>query len=190
MTREEAHEDLTQAVFGWIKAALSLEDRRVLPSDDNTVEREKPYLVVRLSDDDTVIGKSERYNVKVSNVWRPVVRKMVRGTVSIQGFGPKTRGWLAGLEDSLNIPATLQYLDDNALTIMPITPVQNLTADGNQASMEARFSRDFDLTFIHIYRDDNNEVVPAQVFTLASEFNKGEDDADPLPVDITESLTP
>lgn len=134
-----------QGARTWFKTALSLNDSEIILGDGDGPRPSLPYLSVReLSDVD--IGDPEDIGgIDGDDEATLKHRQPRRATLSVQGHGSDTHGWLIEARLKLRDPAVKAALE-TAYTSIIAGPVQNLSLVRDNA-IEPRFGMDVEVAY-------------------------------------------
>jgi len=104
-----------------------------------------------------------------------------RSTVSLQGFGAATAGWLERMVLRLGSPDVRELLDAAGLSVRPLGGLTNLALILDTAS-EPRYARDVEVSYA--LRGDPWFEVPAALASAAVLLEDREGDPDPYEIEI------
>lgn len=108
-----------------------------------------------------------------------------RATVSLQGFGAETAGWLERAVLRLRAPHVRALLDAAGLTVIAPGSITNLALILDTAS-EPRYARDVEVSYA--LRSDPWFEVPAALVSAAVLLEDRQEDPDPYEIEITAEL--
>lgn len=161
MTRAQ----LEDAVRAWLVAGgaaggIPSADSAVVIGDTDTVRVPLPYLLVRCSDFDQVVGEDEDLVDDADPpTWR--ARGQRRAVVSIDAFGVTAEGWLRRAVAMLRAPSLLEQLGDAGIAIRTVGPAVNLSALLDDRT-QVRVQRDVEVDYQQVASDEVEEVVPLE----------------------------
>lgn len=183
-------ETILQAARDWFKIALApdVTDANAIVRDDGGPRPALPYLTFKVILADLAIGTDETVREIDGTSGNPTVRaKGIRsGTLSVQGFGSDSVGWLEVATLRLIRPSVKAVLDAAGLTIITIGGVTDLSALIDN-EFEDRFLREFQLSYAVVDTDaeELTELLTAEVGLILEDR---EDDPDPFTTDIIVTL--
>lgn len=177
-------ETILQTVRAWFKTALSLTDAQIIPADDKGPRPPLPYLTVKVTTADIAVGFDEQVRELNPATDVPTVRGRGHrsGTVSVQGYGSITSGWLEVATLRLQRDTIQRLLCDAGITVIPPGGgVSDLSALVD-TEIEPRYLREFEIGYSVIDTDAEDLIEAARVeydVTLEDQEN------DPDPLNIT-----
>lgn len=126
-------------------SGTALTDYQVIPADDAGPRPDLPYLTVRVSD---VVqeGEADVIQGEDGDDWTARTRTWHRALCSVNAFGAEAADWLREFLIKLQLPATVEYTEDESIAIRPMGAMRNLTALLD-TGMEPRHQQDLDLAF-------------------------------------------
>ena len=178
-------ETILQAVRSWFKSSLGLTDLQIIPADDKGPRPPIPYLTVKVIVADIAVGVDEEVREFTVGTEIPTVRaRGIRsGTVSVQGFGSDSAGWLEVGALRLKYETIQRALTDAGLTVINrpggVTDVSPLIDN----EIEPRFLREFEISY-SVIDTDAEELVEATRVEYEVTLEDQENDPDPLTVSI------
>lgn len=153
-----------------------LTELQVIPANDGGVRPTLPYLTINVSVIGAQVGQDEDLP-GTDGGGNPTMRHRGerRATVSVQGFGARTAGWLTSAVLRLRADAIKAIVDTAGLSINGWTPLQKVSGLVD-TSIEARFSQDFTVDYnITTAPEAQTEMVNVEVATtLESEHPSGD----------------
>ena len=143
-------EEVLQVVRGYVKAysvtGTARTDKQVVVADDKAPRPPKPYVTVKVMVFDTPDGFDEEIPYDLRGTPQQRQRGQRNGTVSIQGYGAETSGWLERLALQHMLPDGRATLETGKIFMEPLGGIINVsTLVGTE--IEPRFSRDFAFTY-------------------------------------------
>ncbi len=184
-TRDTIH----QAVRSWFKTAVALTDEQIIVRDSDGgskgVRPDLPYLTIKLILMDEAVGTDEDVEEIAGGSGAPTIRTFGtrRGTLSIQGFGDDSSGWLEVATLRLRREAVKAVLNAAGLTVITrggVTDISSLV----DTQIESRFLREFEISYA-VVDTDPEELVEAIVVEVDMTFDKFEGDPEALVTTIT-----
>jgi hypothetical protein len=185
-------ETLLQACRSWFKTALSpdVTDDNAIPADDKGPRPKLPYLTFKLTTADLSAGVDEQVNeIGALPDEFPTVRTRGtrRGTLSVQGFGADSAGWLEVATLRLRRPSIQAILDAAGLSVINQGGVTDISALLD-TEIEPRFLREFELGYA-VVDADTEDLVEMKLVEAEITFIDREGDPDPLVTTIVVDLT-
>ena len=173
---------ITQTVRDWFKAALGLTDSQIIPADDKGPRPPLPYLTVKVITADIPVGVDESIR-EATTV--PTVRGRGHrsGSVSVQGFGEDSAGWLEVAALRLRYDSIQRLLCDAGITVINrgggVSDISALV----DTEIEPRYLREFEISYSVLDTDAEDLIEAARVEYDVS-LRDQENDPDPLDVTI------
>lgn len=186
MTNREA---ITQAVREWYKSALALTDAQIIPADDKGPRPPLPYLTVKVivADIPTATDEPIREMTDITEIPTIRMRGQRSGTVSVQGFGADSYGWIEVATLRLGYDTIQRALCDAGLTVINrgggITDLSALI----DTEIEPRFLREYEIGY-SVIDTDAEELIEAASVQIDLTLEDREDDPDPLTTTIEIAL--
>lgn len=178
-------ETILQAVRSWFKTALGITDSQIIPADDKGPRPALPYLTVKVITADIPVGTDETIRELNPATDVPTVRGRGHrsGTVSVQGFGADSAGWMEVAALRLRYDSIQRLLSDAGIAVINrgggVSDISALV----DTEIEARYVRDFEISYTVLDTDAEDLTEAARVeydVTLKDQ----ESDPDPLTVSI------
>lgn len=117
-----------QAVRAWLKQSANLSDEQCILADRSGTRPPLPYLTVKVTTADVPIGVDEQIDLAVDDAPARHVVGERRATVSVQGFGDETAGWLERAHLALGSEPIRDLLTDRGVTVLVAGGVTDLSA--------------------------------------------------------------
>jgi len=135
---------LLQAVRTWLVTELSLTGDQVIPADAKGARPPKPYLTVRVSLSDVLVGSDEVFE-GLDEDENVVLRTqgIRRATISVRGFGDPTGEWLENAVLQIPLPRAQAKLKQLGLSFFSIGGLQDLS-DVLGTGFEEQYLREFE----------------------------------------------
>jgi hypothetical protein len=175
-----------EAIRQWLISALpgTATEQNIIMADDEGRRPTLPYMTVLVTLADLPSGTDERFQ-ETAVGGEPTIRARGQrlGTVSIQGFGRDTSGWIEVATLRLEYDSIRDALTAEGLTVTTlgggVTDVSALI----DTEIEARYQRDFEIGYA-VLDAESEELIPASLFRTDLTLTDGPGDPDPLVVTI------
>ncbi len=181
-------EVILQAVRDWYKTALTptVDDDQIIPANLPVGDRPAlPYLTVQVTTADIGVGTDAKVFEIDGGSGNPTFRALGQraGSVSVQGFGEDTSGWIEVATLRLERESVKAILEAAGLTVLTIGGTTDLSALVD-TSIEPRFLREYEIGYA-VADQEAEELIPVATFETGLILRDGPDDPDPLVVTIS-----
>lgn len=177
-----AEETILQAVREWLKTAATLTDSQVRVSEDRAVKPSSDFLTVKVTSPGIRVGHDEKVNAESGGTPTVAITGERRASVSIQGFGADTFGWLETAELSLSLESIQNAIQADGVTIVSSGSVSDVS-DLVDTAFESRYLLEVEVRY-RITGDTVNQT-EATNLSIDTTFEKFEGDPDSFTKTIT-----
>jgi hypothetical protein len=180
-------ENILQAFRDEFKALLApdLTDENCIPADGSPFSDENPrpnlpYITIKVTTADIPVGVDERIPKTEAPAAATVKGRGHRsGTVSVNGFGADSAGWLEVFTLRLQYETSIRRLQAAGIAVINrgggVTDLSALV----DTSIEARFLREFEISY-SVVDTDAEALVEAETIEVDLILEDQENDPDPL----------